>query len=37
VRAEMTYHKLKEEEYNVQFLNTKAKINDKGEFMLENL
>jgi len=35
VRAEMAYHKLKEKGYNVQFLNAKVEINDKGEFKLE--
>jgi len=35
VRAEMAYHKLKEKGYNVQFLNSKVEINDKGEFKLE--
>ena len=35
VRAEMAYHKLKEKGYNVQFLNAKVDINDKGEFKLE--
>jgi len=35
VRAEMAYHKLKEKGYNVQFLNAKVEINDKGEFRLE--
>ena len=35
VRAEMAYHKLKEKGYNVQFLNAKVEINDKGEFKIE--
>jgi rhodanese-related sulfurtransferase len=35
VRAEMAYHKLKEKGYNVQFLNAKVEINDKGEFKVE--
>jgi len=35
VRAEMAYHKLKDKGYNVQFLNAKVEINDKGEFKLE--
>jgi rhodanese-related sulfurtransferase len=35
VRAEMAYHKLKEKGYNVQFLNAKVEVNDKGEFKLE--
>jgi rhodanese-related sulfurtransferase len=35
VRAEMAYHKLKEKGYNVQFLNAKIDINDKGEFKIE--
>ncbi len=35
VRAEMACHKLKEKGYNVQFLNAKVEINDKGEFKIE--
>ncbi len=35
IRAEMAYHKLKEKGYNVQFVNAKVEINDKGEFKLE--
>jgi len=35
VRAEMAYHKLKEKGYNVQFLNAKIDINDKGELKIE--
>ena len=35
VRAEMAYHKLKEKGYNVQFLNAKVEIDDKGGFKLE--
>jgi rhodanese-related sulfurtransferase len=35
VRAEMAYHRLKEKGYNVQFLNAKVEINDKGEFKIE--
>jgi hypothetical protein len=31
----MAYHKLKERGYNVQFLNAKIDINDKGEFKIE--
>jgi rhodanese-related sulfurtransferase len=37
VRAEMAYHKLKEKGYNVQFLNAKVEINDKGEFKIEKI
>ncbi len=35
IRAEMAYHQLKEKGYNVQFLNAKVEINDKGEFKIE--
>src|SRR5574337_1115631 len=35
VRAEMAYHKLKEKGYNVQFVNAKLDIDDKGNFKIE--
>ena len=35
VRAEMAYHKLKEKGYNVQFVNAKLEIDDKGNFNIE--
>ncbi len=35
VRAEMAYHKLKEKGYNVQFVNAKLDIDEKGNFTIE--
>jgi rhodanese-related sulfurtransferase len=35
VRAEMTYHKLKEKVYNVQFLNAKVEFDGKGNYTVE--
>ncbi len=35
VRAEMAYHKLKDKGYNVQFVNAKVDIDDKGNFKIE--
>ncbi len=35
VRAEMAYHKLKDKGYNVQFVNARVDIDDKGNFKIE--
>ncbi len=35
VRAEMAYHKLKEKGFNVQFVNARVDIDDKGNFKIE--
>jgi len=35
VRAEMSYHKLKEKGYNVKFLNAKVEFDDKGNYTVE--
>lgn len=37
VRAEMSYHKLKEKGYNVKFLNAKIDINKDGSFVIDAL
>jgi rhodanese-related sulfurtransferase len=37
VRAEMTYHKLKEKGYNVKFLNANVEIDKDGNFKIEKI
>ncbi len=37
VRAEMTYHKLKEKGYQVKFLNAKIEIDKDGNYKIEKI